>query len=193
MGGVTMTSPLARPAALGPWTVQDLRDLPDDGYRYEVFDGSLLVSPPPPMPHFNTVYRLRRILERQAPDGIVIGENLGVRTRKDDRTLYIPDLVVFDAALLAAEVSFLEPTDVLVAIEVISPKNAGHDLILKRHEYASARIAEYWIADGRAGTLSILAADSEPGRYVSLAEATPGAPWRSGYPFPLRVDPGEIF
>src|SRR5262245_15487518 len=122
MGGVTMTSPLSRPATLGPWTVNDLQELPDDGYRYEIFDGSLLVSPPPPMPHCSTVYRLRRLLEQQAPTGLVIGENLGVRVRRDDRTLYIPDLVVFDAALLTADVSFLDPTDVLTAIEVISPK-----------------------------------------------------------------------
>jgi Uma2 family endonuclease len=112
-----MTSPLSRPAALGPWTVQDLQELPDDSYRY----------------------------------------------------------------------------DVLVAIEVISPKNAGHDLILKRHEYGAAGIAQYWVADGRTESLSILGLGAEPGQYVELAEAKPGTPWRSDYPFPLVVDPAEIF
>jgi Uma2 family endonuclease len=41
-----MTDPLVRP--VGPWTVDDL---PDDGYRYEIVDGSLLVPPSPAMPH----------------------------------------------------------------------------------------------------------------------------------------------
>ncbi len=29
----------------GPWTIDDLYAIPDDGYRYEIADGSLLVSP----------------------------------------------------------------------------------------------------------------------------------------------------
>jgi hypothetical protein len=29
------------------WTFADLEELPDDGYRYEIIDGSLHVSPPP--------------------------------------------------------------------------------------------------------------------------------------------------
>ena len=45
-----------------PWTVDDLFAMPDDGYRYEIFDGSLLVSPPAAMPHASSVTRLSRIL-----------------------------------------------------------------------------------------------------------------------------------
>jgi hypothetical protein len=58
MGGVTMTeSPpvpsrpvFERAEPDGPWTINDLGELPE-GYRYEIFDGSLLVSPPPNLPH----------------------------------------------------------------------------------------------------------------------------------------------
>jgi hypothetical protein len=38
-----MTEPLSH---IGPWTAADLAGLPDDGQRYEIIDGSLLVSPP---------------------------------------------------------------------------------------------------------------------------------------------------
>ena len=33
------------------WTVTDLRDLPDDGNRYEIIDGELLVTPAPAWVH----------------------------------------------------------------------------------------------------------------------------------------------
>ena len=54
-------------AARGP--IQDLDALPDDGYRYEIFDGSLLVTPPARgAARRTTLTELRRLLERQTPD-----------------------------------------------------------------------------------------------------------------------------
>lgn len=35
----------------GPWAFADLVELPDDGRRYEVVDGLLVVSPPPSQAH----------------------------------------------------------------------------------------------------------------------------------------------
>ncbi len=40
------------------WTVEMVRSLPDDGNRYEVVDGILLVSPAPSWPHQNAVGEL---------------------------------------------------------------------------------------------------------------------------------------
>ncbi len=33
------------------WTIADLERLPDDELRYELVDGALLVTPPPPNAH----------------------------------------------------------------------------------------------------------------------------------------------
>jgi hypothetical protein len=33
------------------WTWADLQEIPDDGHRYEIIDGSLYVSPSPSRPH----------------------------------------------------------------------------------------------------------------------------------------------
>ncbi|MFD0595135.1 hypothetical protein ACFQZ4_24465 [Catellatospora coxensis] len=43
-----MTHPLLRPQPLRAWQFEDLLDTPDDGYRYEILDGSLIVTPAPP-------------------------------------------------------------------------------------------------------------------------------------------------
>lgn len=79
----------------------------------------------------------------------------------------------------------------LLAIEVVSPTNAGHDLVLKRHEYAAAGIREYWIVDERDQTVRVLVPGAT-GSYVERAVARPGQPWRADEPFPLVVDPAEI-
>ena len=42
----------------GPWTVDDLADLPDDGNRYETVHGELLVTPAPGAPHQRAVKNL---------------------------------------------------------------------------------------------------------------------------------------
>ena len=39
--------PMAMPTAARRWTAQMVRELPDDGNRYEVVDGVLLVTPSP--------------------------------------------------------------------------------------------------------------------------------------------------
>ena len=51
----------------GDWTVDDLRDLPDDGLQYELADGVLLVSPSPRPAHQRAVVRLLLLLQASCP------------------------------------------------------------------------------------------------------------------------------
>jgi Uma2 family endonuclease len=173
-----------------PWNVADLDALPDDGFRYEIFDGSLLVTPPPAIPHIRATYRLRRLLERQAPDSVVVGESAGVYP--NDTNFYIPDLFVVLAVALEGEGRGFTPEDLLLAVEVVSPGNPGNDLVLKRHAYAAAGVPEYWIADQRDRTLRVLRLEA-PGKYAEDIVVKAGERWRAERPFPLAVDPGEIF
>jgi Uma2 family endonuclease len=173
-----------------PWTVTDLDDLPDDSFRYEIFDGSLLVTPPPAIPHGRVTYRLRRLLERQAPDGVVIGESLAVYP--NDTNFYVPDLHVVSAAALEGDGRGFSPPDLLLAVEVVSPSNPGNDVVLKRHAYAVAGIPEYWILDKRDRTLRVLRLES-PGKYADDVVVKAGEQWRADRPFPLVVDPADVF
>ena len=65
-----MTAP-TEPAGLppGPLTVDDLEAMPDDGHRYELLDGVLIVSPAPRPLHQRMAFRLAMLLDGLAPPG----------------------------------------------------------------------------------------------------------------------------
>lgn len=186
-----MTSPLMRPDITAPWSVDDLFRLPEDGQRYEIFDGSLLVTPPPPLPHTNTTYRIRRLLERHAPSNFVVIDS-GVGIYPNETNYFIPDILVFREELLGGDARGIDPHDALLAVEVVSPSNSSNDYGIKRHAYAKAGIPQYWIADKHAQKLLVLGPGAG-GAYEDRAVVRPGEQWRSDEPFPLAIDPAEVF
>ena len=54
------------------FTVEDLEDMPDDEFRYELDDGMLIVSPAPSLPHQIAVMRLAVILNTACPAGLLV-------------------------------------------------------------------------------------------------------------------------
>ena len=128
------------------WTAERVRALPDDGKRYELVDGALLVTPSPSWAHQMAVTELFRLLDRYtrpnavgrvcfAPADISLGE---------DEVLQ-PDLFVVPAALSPR--SWQGVRALLLAIEVLSPATARYDRLVKRRRYQRAPVPEYWIVD----------------------------------------------
>jgi Uma2 family endonuclease len=183
-----MTEPLVH-LPTEPWTVDDLDRLPDTGVRYELVDGSLLVSPHPFAPHSMTIHRLRKVLERQSPVGIEVINDIGLHIDAE-RTYFVPDLVV--AATTAADSAqrYLQPADLWLVVEVLSKDDSGTDLVTKRHYYAHAAIPRYWIVDRQTGTLTVLALDGK--RYVEEVVVQAGESWSTDEPFPLTLDPADV-
>jgi Putative restriction endonuclease len=50
-----------------PFTIHDLEGMPDDGRRYELIDGELLVSPASGLRHQTVALRLYRLLDDGCP------------------------------------------------------------------------------------------------------------------------------
>ncbi len=106
-----------------PFTVADLERTPDDGRRYELIDGVLIVSAAPGRLHQRVVGRLYRLLDDacpaelevlMAPFGIVFG---------DDTELQ-PDVLVARRADLTDKNL---PAPPVLAVEVLSPSTrTGH-------------------------------------------------------------------
>ena len=189
-----MTVTVSAPHDAGSaWTIEDLDHTPDDGNRYEIADGSLVVSPAPAVRHGNVNDRLSDALKRQAPAGTrVLTVGLGV-TMNRRRSLYIPDLLIVPSASLEADRKNLPANEVLLVAEVLSPSNAGFDVVQKRHDYAAAGIPRYWIVDPQAKTITVLALPGGATVYKEEFVVRAGEPWQTDSPYPLTVDPDEIF
>jgi len=186
-----MTDPLVRPVVGRPWTVDDLRRLPDDGYRYEIIDGSLLVTPPPAIPHFRVTARLHKLLIQRAPEDFVVGENAGIDLSGARTTYRVPDIIVVQASAVARTEGLFAPADVALAIEVLSPDSGGDDLVAKRYRYGKARVPNYWIVDQKRRTLTVLRHDGREA-YDEVAVVRPGESFKSDEPFPVELDPADF-
>jgi Uma2 family endonuclease len=174
-----------------PWTIDDLGDLPE-GYRYEIFDGSLLVSPPPHIPHVRATTYLDRILDRAAPAHLCVSTAGGGVSIKGGASYLVPDIVVVRRSAIERGGPYLLPPDVLLAVEVLSPSNRDNDLVLKRHGYAVAGIPLYWLVDQKARTLTVLRLDEKSGRYVESVVVPAGETWKTDDPYELSLDPAEF-
>jgi Uma2 family endonuclease len=187
------TDPVVGNAPGASWTVEDLTRLPNNGTRFEILNGSLLVTPPPDNNHGFSTQELTYVLARQVPPHLyVVGTGLGVNIRGGE-TYFIPDLAVVPRSVFGPRRLGVDPPDVLLVVEVLSPGNARNDLVVKRREYADAGIARYWIVDRDKRTMTVLALDAERGDYVEETVVRPGQRWKTEEPFPLTLDVEEIF
>ena len=134
------------------WTVEEVRALPDDGNRYELVDGELLVTPSPSMRHQYVAAelhaRLREWSKSHRPAGAV-----AVMAPADVLTptsLVQPDVFVIPLREGRRPSEFPAAGSLLLAVEVISPTSARADRIRKRIFYLREGVPEYWILDPEA-------------------------------------------
>jgi Uma2 family endonuclease len=179
-------------ASLRPLTYDDLVDLPNDGQRYEIIGGVLLVNPAPTWNHHRVageLYRLINDFARQTGEGTVVFAPFDVVLGAHD--IVEPDLVFVaseQAPVHGEGHSFQGAPHLLV--EVISPSSRQSDNVKKLALYARAGVLEYWIADPVLRTLVINVL--EGGMYLLIQPDADG--WFSSRALRgLRVDPSDIF
>jgi len=132
------------------WTYDELAalDTTDDGRKYEIFDGELVVSPGPSYGHQEVSKRLFVALleqvERQGRGTVHYAPLDVILTKK---RVVQPDLFVIgmDQREIIAKHGLIGAPD--IAIEIVSESNAAHDRVRKRRFYARAGMREYWIVD----------------------------------------------
>jgi Uma2 family endonuclease len=147
------------PPEQGEWTYEDWLKLPDDGYRYEVIDGVLYMSPPPLIRHQRTSIRIEAyfidFLKSRAL-GEILHAPVGVRLPNQPVPLQ-PDIVFVrtDRRDIIQE-HYIEGVPDLI-VEILSPSNWLYDRREKLQVYQQAGVPEYWIVDPRAETIEIYA------------------------------------
>jgi len=118
------------------WTVEMVRSLPDDGNRYEVVDGILLVSPAPSWPHQNAVGELHVLLSsylRDHPIGHAMVAPADVEY--DNENMVESDVFVVPLVGDRLPRSWQEAGRLMLAVEVLSPSTKRADRVVKRRLY----------------------------------------------------------
>ena len=130
-------------------TYDDLLQTPDDGQRYEIIAGELIVSPSPGLVHQWFSMNLIHVL-----DGYVRQHGLGrvfhgpVDVRLSPHDIVEPDLLFIrqDRLHIYKMRGDVRGTPDLV-VEIISPSSRKTDPGAKLELYARSGIREYWLAD----------------------------------------------
>jgi Uma2 family endonuclease len=131
---------------VGGFTVDDLLTLPDLPPHTELIDGSLVFVSP--QRAFCTL--VLRLLE----NGLVNAAPPEFRVRRemaiviDSKNCPEPDISVLAAdAVRGMRRTKYSASDVLLAVEAVSPDSEARDRDTKAHKYANAGIEHYWLAE----------------------------------------------
>ncbi|BAC90288.1 Uma2 family endonuclease [Gloeobacter violaceus] len=173
------------------WTAADLDLLPDDGSRYEIVAGELLVSRAPHWGHQKACVRLCAALdawstatelgEASIAPGVLFGESDNV----------IPDVVWVSRGRLEV---ILDAAGHLTAapelvVEVLSPgaDNERRDRDLKLRLYSARGVREYWLVDWRAQQVEVYRREQASLALAAtlLAGDTLTSPLLPGFAYPV--------
>ncbi len=132
----------------GDWTADMVRALPDDGNRYEVVAGQLLVSPAPTWRHGDAVAAIYVILHQYCRTHRLGHVKIAPQDIEfDERNMVEPDVFVVPLVNGTKPLEWAEVRRLLLAVEVLSPGTAKHDRFTKRRLYQAEGVPEYWIVD----------------------------------------------
>lgn len=138
---------MGMPETLDRWSRERVLALPDDGNRYELFDGELLVTPAPNGLHQLAVARLWEelfLFVRRQGLGQLMTSPADLHLGGEQ--LSQPDLFLMPSVPADPRDWARFPDPVLV-VEVLSAGTARFDRIIKRRRFQRAGIPEYWIMD----------------------------------------------
>lgn len=167
-------------------TRDDLAAMPDDGHRYELIDGALIVTPAPNFGHQSVASGLHFLLRADCPPELrVFFAPFDVVF--SEKTVLQPDVLVARTSDFTARDL---PTSPLLAVEILSPSTRHIDLGLKRSRYEAAGCPSYWVIDP--GVPSIMAWELTDGRYELAGEASGDETLRLTTPYSVEVIPSRL-
>ena len=137
---------MAMAVSVPRYTIADLDEFPDDGNRYELLDGVLIVTPAPSHAHQIVLSRLQFRLTQAVVvpgDGQVVGP--GAIT-VPPRTQLQPDILVYPARY-PIDSKWEEIDEHWLAVEVLSRSSHVYDRAIKRDAYIALGVQEVWLVD----------------------------------------------
>lgn len=172
----------------GPYTVADVRDMPADGYRHELLDGTLVMSPAPSFRHQDIALSLAILLKGRVPQDMKVWISPFDVIRLPDM-LIEPDVVVTRRADLTTQRA--EVRQPLLCVEVASPSTRSLDHGRKKDFLAEIGCPSYWtIEPDRGPELTVWTLVD--GAYTKEVVVTGSESWTAELPFEVTVVPAAL-
>ena len=173
-------------------TYSDIVSWPDDGRRYELYDGEVYVVPAPMPRRQIALIELQQRVYRyaQAHGGLVLVSPIDIVF--SELNVLQPDIAYFSASrrhLVPLDAPIRVAPDLVV--EILSPGTAQHDLWRKKTTFARFGVPEYWVVDPhreRVERHTLL-----DGRYVMTFAAGHGESFESSALAGFRCDVDPLF
>jgi Uma2 family endonuclease len=186
------------PLPRSPMSAEEYIALPEDvDTRFELQEGTLVMSPSPTVLHQECSDALGEALRAQTPKGLKVISDVDVDLRLvvpgGPGTVRAPDLVVVtrEARLRIRESGgILVASDVVLAVEIISPSSRRMDMVIKHSEYADAGIGHYWIIDPADGPS--LTACHLGGEFGYVDDEPVRGTFTTEHPFPVTIDVASL-
>ena len=178
-----MVMPLPMPRL----TIDMLDDFPEDGTRYELLEGMLLVTPAPNFAHQVVATRLTTALVAAVRGSGAEVVSVGA-IQRGKYTQLQPDVLVCPPGVRPS-LNWRDIRGWWLAAEVLSPSSRLYDREVKRAAYLSLGVEEYWVVNPEDCSVEVWSG----GRSGGLT-ATDSLVWR---PSPLDreivIDLREVF
>jgi Uma2 family endonuclease len=154
------------------FTAEDLEHLPDDGKRYELFDGELIVSPAPIPQHQGVSWECGNFLAQAVSAGWGRAFAAPIEVHFSSHRVVQPDLLFIRRERLhIIGKKQIEGAPDLV-VEILSPRSRKADLGWKLTLYAQGGVPFYWVLDPVARTVRVYRL--EEGAYIAEPILRPG-------------------
>jgi len=176
---------MAMPVALRPFTVEEIEAFPDDGNRYELLYGVLLVTPAPGLPHQTVATKLSALLTtflQEEPSLLVWAPGV----------VQIPPSIHLEPDILIGDLPAIPQWDAVkdywLAVEVSGTSSRVYDRDYKRDGYLGIGIKQVWLVDLDLRQILV----SRPGGELDVPHDHV-LTWRSPEGRELRIDIPALF
>jgi Uma2 family endonuclease len=160
-----------------------------EGYRAELIDGEIVVTPPPNGNHEHCTARIiaqvfssnAALMDVAGHKGLIVPAAVGQSHLIPDLTFALRELNLFRGAP-----SWMSPGGVTMVVEVTS-SSPDHDRNSKRHGYAAAKIPLYLLVDRQQGQTTLF---SDPVRndYTTQTQVPFGGSIKLPPPFSFTLE-----
>ena len=153
----------------GSWTYNEYAALPDDGQRYEIVNGVLVIAPAPSPEHqaiVGMIFHYLLVQVKFAGLGRVFPAPIDVDL--GPKNVFQPDVVV----VLNAHLDRVKAKKIVGApdlvVEVASYSTAAMDRTAKYDTYARVGVTEYWIVKPAGQTVEVFVLEGQEYRSLGI-------------------------